>query len=111
MKTDKVLCIVQDADRCDAMGAVGIARYFTYGGKKGRRLYKDNNAEMIVGEISKADYLATERSPASIDHFYEELLLLKNKIKTATGRKIAEGRQNFMKQYLQQFSAEVNGSV
>ena len=58
MKSDKVLCIVQDADRCDAIGAVGIARCFTYGGTKGRKLYEDGNKENIVREISKTDYMA-----------------------------------------------------
>ena len=109
MKEDKILCIVQDADRCDAIGAIGIARAFTYGGKKGRQLYRNDSTDNIVREISKEDYMAASKNGATIEHFYEKLLLLKNKMKTAGGRKIAEGRHNFMITYLQQFGAEVNG--
>ena len=111
MKSDKVLCIVQDADRCDAIGAIGIARCFTYGGTKGRKLYEDDNQENIVREISKADYMAAGKNSATIDHFYEKLLLLKDKMKTAGGKNIAEGRPNLMTAYLQQFSAEGKGSL
>ena len=108
MKKDKLLCIVQDADRCDAIGAIGIARCFTYGGKKGHQLYKDEGKN-IVRDISKEDYMASGKNSASIDHFYEKLLRLKDKMKTKGGRKIADGRHEFMKSYLQQFHAEVIG--
>lgn len=110
MKKDKLLCIVQDADRCDAIGAIGIARCFTFGGKKGRKLYEDHEVENIVREISKEEYMASEKKSATIDHFYEKLLLLKEKMKTEGGRKVAEGRHEFMKVFLQQFSAEVKGT-
>ena len=108
MKKDKLLCIVQDADRCDAIGAIGIARCFTYGGKKGHQLYKDEGNN-IVRDISKEDYMASGKNSTSIDHFYEKLLRLKEKMKTDGGRKIADGRHEFMKSYLQQFHAEVMG--
>ena len=109
MKRDKILCIVQDADRCDAIGAIGIARCFTYGGKKGHTLYKDDCIDNIVREISKDDYMAAGKNSSTIDHFYEKLLRLKDKMKTEGGRNIAEGRHDFMKAYLQQFKNEVQG--
>ena len=109
LKNDKLLCIVQDADRCDAIGAIGIARCFTYGGKKGHILYKDDGIDNIVREISKEDYMSAGKNSSTIDHFYEKLLRLKDKMKTEGGRKIAEGRHDFMKAYLQQFKDEVKG--
>lgn len=109
MKKDKALCIVQDADRCDAIGAVGIARCFTFGGKKGHLLYEDGRIEDIVQEISKEQYMDPSKKSTTIDHFYEKLLLLKDKMKTTGGRKIAEGRHDFMKAYLKQFQDEVKG--
>ena len=111
MKKDKLLCIVQDADRCDAIGAIGIARCFTFGGKKGRKLYDDDDPEKIVREISKDDYMAAGKDSSAIEHFYEKLLLLKDKMKTEGGRKIADGRHDFMIQYLKQFKGEVNGTA
>ena len=108
MKQDKCLCIVQDADRLDAIGAIGIARCFTYGGKKKRPLY-GANTENIVRKISKDDYMKAGRNAPTIDHFYEKLLLLKDMMKTNGGKKIANQRHDFMVTYLQQFSNEVNG--
>ena len=94
--------IVQDADRLDAMGAIGIARTFNYGGFKGREIY---NPEIAPNpNMSKAEYKNT--SAPSINHFYEKLLLLKDKMNTATGKKLAEQRHAFMLDYLQQFYAE-----
>ena len=111
MSQDKLLCIVQDADRLDAIGAIGIARCFTYGGKKGRPLYDSSGKENIVRAISKADYMSAGKNAPTIDHFYEKLLLLKDMMKTNAGKQIAEQRHDFMKNFLQQFSMEINGQA
>jgi uncharacterized protein len=96
------LAIVQDADRLDAIGAIGIARAFNYGGFKGREIYNPEIEPNL--NMSKEEY---KNSPApSINHFYEKLLLLKDKMNTATGRKLAEQRHVFMEAYLQQFYLE-----
>ena len=109
MREDKLLCIVQDADRCDALGAIGIARTFSYGGKKGRPFYDGDKRQNIVRAISKEDYMSAGKNAPTIDHFYEKLLLLKDMMKTSGGRKIAEGRHEYMKVFLAQFSSEING--
>eukprot|EP00944_MAST-04C_sp_MAST-4C-sp1_P013263 g13263.t1 len=108
MKKDKCLCIVQDADRLDAIGAIGIARCFTYGGKKKRPLY-GANTENIVRKISKDDYMKAGRNAPTIEHFYEKLLLLKDMMKTDGGKLIANKRHDFMVGFLRQFSNEING--
>ena len=96
------LAIVQDADRLDAIGAIGIARAFNYGGFKGREIYNPEIEPNL--NMSKEEY---KNSPApSINHFYEKLLLLKDKMNTPTGRKLAEQRHLFMEAYLQQFYLE-----
>jgi len=99
------LDIVQDADRLDALGAIGIARAFNYGGFKGRALYDPSIAPNL--NMSKEEYKAT--TAPTINHFYEKLLLLKEKMNTETGQKIAEGRHQFMEDYLAQFYAEWEG--
>ncbi|TDN87332.1 uncharacterized protein DET49_11222 [Salegentibacter sp. 24] len=101
------LQIIQDADRLDAMGAIGIARTFNYGGYKGRSLYNPDIAPNL--NMSKEQY-KTSDSP-TINHFYEKLLLLKNQMNTKTGHEIAKKRHEFMLLYLEQFYAEWNGRV
>jgi len=96
------LSIVQDADRLDALGAIGIARAFNYGGFKGREIYNPEIKPNL--NMSKEEYKNT--TAPSINHFYEKLLLLKDKMNTATGKKLAEQRHIFMETYLQQFFME-----
>ncbi len=101
----KELEVVQDADRLDAIGAIGIARAFTYGGFKNRELYNPEIAPNL--NMNKEEY--KNSSAPTINHFYEKLLLLKDKMNTATGKKIAEERHHFMETYLKQFYDEWNG--
>lgn len=101
----KELEIVQDADRLDAIGAIGIARTFNYGGFKNRPLYNPNIQPNL--NMSKEEYKNSE-SP-TLNHFYEKLLLLKDKMNTEIGKKIAQKRHDFMITYLSQFYAEWDG--
>jgi len=99
----KELDVVQDADRLDAIGAIGIARVFNYGGFKGNEIYNPEirpNLDMTKEEYKKG------RQP-SINHFYEKLLLLRDLMNTKTGREMAQERHEFMLKYLEQFYREV----
>jgi len=103
--TSKELEVVQDADRLDAIGAIGIARCFNYGGFKDRALYNPEIAPNL--KMTKAEY--KEAKAPTINHFYEKLLLLKDKMNTKTGRRIASDRHQYMEGFLKQFYAEWEG--
>ena len=103
----KELEIVQDADRLDAIGAIGIARTFNYGGFKNRPLYNPNIQPNL--NMSKEEYKNSE-SP-TLNHFYEKLFLLKDNMNTETGKKIAQKRHDFMVTFLSQFYAEWDGEA
>jgi len=103
--TSKELEVVQDADRLDAIGAIGIARCFNYGGFKNRALY---NPE-ILPNLSMTKEVYKNSNGPTINHFYEKLLLLKDKMNTASGKKIAIQRHAFMETYLKQFYDEWEG--
>lgn len=105
--TSPELNVVQDADRLDAIGAIGIARCFNYGGFKNRQLYNPEIKPNL--NMSKAEYKLS--TAPTINHFYEKLLLLKDRMNTKTGKKIALERHAFMELYLKQFYNEWNGNV
>lgn len=96
------LQIVQDADRLDAIGAIGIARTFNYGGFKNRDLYNPEIKAQL--NMSKAQY--KNSTAPTINHFYEKLLLLKDRMHTDTGKKIALKRHQFMESFLEHFYEE-----
>lgn len=96
------LQIVQDADRLDAMGAIGIARAFSYGGFRGREIYDPRAG--IAGPPGLAS--SSTKSASTVHHFYDKLLMLRELMNTATGRKLADERHDFMVRYLDQFFRE-----
>lgn len=105
--SSKELDVIQDADRLDAIGAIGIARCFNYGGYKNREIYNPTippNLSMTKEEYKKS-------TAPTINHFYEKLLLLKDKMNTKTGLRIAAERHQFMETYLEQFYGEWDGEV
>lgn len=106
-KTNSIeLDVVQDADRLDAIGAIGIARCFNYGGFKNRKLFDPSIKPNL--KMSKNEY--KNSTAPTINHFYEKLLLLSDKMNTKTGKKIAKERHQFMTEYLDQFHAEWQGN-
>ncbi|MGB7395501.1 MAG: HD domain-containing protein [Pricia sp.] len=103
----KELEVVQDADRLDAMGAIGVARAFSYGGYKDREIYNPEIAPNL--KMTKEEY--KKSASPTVNHFYEKLLLLKDKMNTETGRRLADERHQFMLDYLEEFYREWNPLV
>lgn len=103
--TSAELEVIQDADRLDAIGAVGIARTFNYGGYKNRKIYDPTIPFNL--NMTKEEY--KNNTAPTINHFYEKLLLLKDRMNTKTGKQIAEQRHRFMELFLEEFYAEWNG--
>lgn len=101
------LSVVQDADRLDALGAIGIARAFNYGGFKSRELYNPDIKPDL--QMTKEAYKKT--SAPTLNHFYEKLLLLKDRMNTTTGKQMAEQRHRFMEHYLETFYSEWEGKL
>lgn len=102
----KELHIIQDADRLDAIGAIGIARTFNYGGFKNRAIYNP----AVAPDLNMDSETYKKSTAPTINHFYEKLLLLKDRMNTATGKKLAQQRHDFMVVYLEQFYAEWSGT-
>ena len=103
----KELDIIQDADRLDALGAIGIARTFNYGGFKNRTIYNPDikpDLNMTVEQYKKS-------TAPTINHFYEKLLILKDRMNTSTGKQLAQERHDYMEGFLNQFYAEWNGEA
>lgn len=101
------LDVVQDADRLDAMGAIGVARTFNYGGHKGREMYNPEIKPNL--NMTKEEY--KNSNAPTLNHFYEKLLLLKDKMNTNTGTSMAEHRHTYMEQFLGEFYKEWNGEL
>jgi uncharacterized protein len=99
------LAVIQDADRLDALGAIGIARTFNYGGHKGRSIYNPDIKPNL--NLTKEEYKNSDAP--TLNHFYEKLLLLKDKMNTVAGRKMAKGRHDFLEAFLDQFYKEWEG--
>jgi len=103
--TSKELEVVQDADRLDAIGAIGISRCFNYGGFKNRALYDPE----IIPDLNMTKEQYKNSDAPTLNHFYEKLLLLKDQMNTASGKKIATERHQYMEEFLKQFYDEWDG--
>jgi uncharacterized protein len=99
---DPLLWVIQDADRLDAIGAIGIARAFNYGGFRNNKIY---NPEIVNSEVSEKGIINTGTS-STISHFYEKLLLLKYRLNTLTAKRLAVERHEFLEIFLKQFYKE-----
>jgi len=105
--TSPELDVIQDADRLDAIGAIGIARTFNYGGFKNREIYNPDIAPNH--NMSKEEY--KKSTAPTLNHFYEKLLLLKDRMNTKTGHEMAERRHSYMENYLEKFYSEWKGET
>lgn len=101
--------IVQDADRLDALGAIGIARTFAYGGSMNREIYNPNIKPSTFNSLEA--YASSMSKNHTINHFYEKLLLLKTQMNTKTGKKLAQNRHKYMENFLDRFYAEWDGKL
>ena len=102
VKKSKEFMIIQDADRLDAIGAIGVGRTFAYGGSKGKIMYDPD----IKPKLGRKSHEYRKDMDPTITHFYEKLLLLKDMMNTKTGKKIALRRQRFMQLFLKEFYKE-----
>ena len=105
--TSKEMEVVQDADRLDAIGAIGIARTFSYGGYKGNLMHDPLENPKL--NMTKEEYKKSQGT--SLNHFYEKLLLLKDKMNTATAKTIAQSRHDYMEEYVERFLEEFEGEI